>query len=83
MDICLIGKDILKKIKIFEEYNYNLNNAMADLEIIDLIGLGIELAGDGGISPFTDEEYNAMTTFLNRLRRQYNYNCEKYISNIE
>lgn len=56
---------------------------MTDLEIIDLIGLGIELAGDGGISPFTDEEYNAMTTFLNRLRRQYNYNCEKYISNIE
>ena len=83
MDICLIGKDILKKIKIFEEYNYNLNNAMTDLEIIDLIGLGIELAGDGSISPFTDEEYNAMTTFLNRLRRQYNYNCEKYISNIE
>ena len=83
MDICLIGQDILKKIKIFEEYNYNLNNAMTDLEIIDLIGLGIELAGDGGISPFTDEEYNAMTTFLNRLRRQYNYNCEKYISNIE
>lgn len=83
MDICLIGKDILKKIKIFEEYNYNLNNTMTDLEIIDLIGLGIELAGDGGISPFTDEEYNAMTSFLNRLRRQYNYNCEKYISNIE
>ena len=83
MDICLIGKDILKKIKIFEEYNYNLNNAMTDLEIIDLIGLGIELAGDDGISQFTDEEYNAMTTFLNRLRRQYNYNCEKYISNIE
>lgn len=73
MDICLIGKDILKKINYFEEYNYNLNNAMTDLEIIDLIGLGIELAGDGGISPFTDEEYNAMVNFLNRLRRQYNY----------
>ena len=81
MDICLIGKDILKKIKIFEEYNYNLNNAMTDLEIIDLIGLGIDLAGDGGISPFTDEEYNEMTMFLNRLREQYN--SEKYISNIE
>lgn len=54
---------------------------MTDLEIIDLIGLGIELAGDGGISPFTDEEYNAMVNFLNRLREQYNN--EKYISNIE
>lgn len=81
MDIWLIGKDILKKINHFEEYNYNLNNAMTDLEIIDLIGLGVELAGDGCISPFTDEEYNAMAMFLNRLREQYN--SEKYISNIE
>lgn len=81
MDIWLIGKDILKKINHFEEYNYNLNNAMTDLEIIDLIGLGVELAGDGGISSFTDEEYNAMAMFLNRLREQYN--SEKYISNIE
>lgn len=54
---------------------------MTDLEIIDLIGLGVELAGDGGISSFTDEEYNAMAMFLNRLREQYN--SEKYISNIE
>lgn len=54
---------------------------MTNLEIIDLIGLGIELAGDGGITPFTDEEYNEMGMFLNRLREQYN--SEKYISNIE
>lgn len=54
---------------------------MTNLEIIDLIGLGIELAGDGGITPFTDEEYNEMAMFLNRLREQYN--SEKYISNIE
>lgn len=44
---------------------------MTDLEIIDLIGLGIELAGDGGITPFTDEEYNVMSSFLNRLSEQY------------
>ena len=55
---------------------------MTDLEIIDLIGLGIELAGDGGISPFTDEEYNEMVNFLNRLRES-NIIDEKYISNIE
>lgn len=44
---------------------------MTDLEIIDLIGCAIELAGDGGLSPFTNDEYNAMDDFLNRLRNQY------------
>lgn len=44
---------------------------MNDLDIINLIYTAIELAGDGGQSPFTDEEYNAMDSFLNRLRNQY------------
>lgn len=44
---------------------------MNDLDIINLIYTAIELAGDGGPSPFTDEEYNAMDSFLNRLRNQY------------
>ena len=47
---------------------------MTDLEIIDLIGLGIELAGDGWPSPFSDDEYNAIDGFLNRLRNQYTNN---------
>ena len=52
-----------------------MQKALQDLgekRMFDLIGLGIELAGDGGISPFTDEEYNEMVNFLNRLREQYN-----------
>lgn len=44
---------------------------MTDLEIIDLIDTAIALAGDGGPSPFTYEEYNAIDEFLNRLRKQY------------
>lgn len=44
---------------------------MTDLEIIDLIDTAINLAGDGGPSPFTLEEYHAMDEFLNRLRKQY------------
>ena len=44
---------------------------MTDLEIIDLIDTAIDLAGDGDPSPFTDEEYNAIDKFLNRLRKQY------------
>ena len=43
---------------------------MTDLEIIDLIGLGIELAGDGGPAPFTDEEYDEMNNFLNQLENE-------------
>ena len=43
---------------------------MTDLQIINLLQEAIELAGDGGPSPFTDEEYEAMYNFLNRLRDQ-------------
>ena len=46
---------------------------MTDLEIIDLIDCAIELAGDGGPSPFTTEQYNAIDDFLNRLRNQYKH----------
>lgn len=37
-------------------------------EIINCLDLAIQLAGDGGPSPFTDEEYDAMYEFLNELR---------------
>ena len=36
---------------------------MTDLEIMDLIDCAIELAGDGGPSPFTNDEYSAMDDF--------------------
>ncbi len=44
---------------------------MTDLEIINLLREAIELAGDGGPSPFTSEEYDVMYNFLNQLSKQY------------
>ena len=41
---------------------------MTDSHIIILLQEAIELAGDGGPSPFTDEEYEAMYNFLDRLK---------------
>lgn len=41
---------------------------MTNLEIINLLYIAIELAGDGGPSPFTSEEYNAMNNFLDQLK---------------
>ncbi len=41
---------------------------MTDLEIINLIYQAIELAGDGGPSPFTHDEYKAMDNFLNKIK---------------
>ena len=43
---------------------------MTDLQIINLIREAIELAGDGGPQPFTDEEYELMYDFLNRVKNQ-------------
>lgn len=37
-------------------------------EIINCLDLAIQLAGDGGPTPFDDEEYAAMYEFLNELR---------------
>ncbi len=44
---------------------------MTDLQIINLLYEAIELVGDGAPQPFTEDEYTAMTEFLNRLREQY------------
>ena len=35
--------------------------------IIGLLRAAVELAGDGGAAPFTDEEYDSMYEFLNEL----------------
>lgn len=38
---------------------------MTNQEIINLLYTAIELAGDGGLNPFTETELAAMNTFLN------------------
>lgn len=43
---------------------------MTRTEIINLLKLAIELAGDGGPAPFTCEEYNEMNNFLNQLENE-------------
>ena len=43
---------------------------MQDREIIHLIRLAIELAGDGGPQPFTDAEYAEMYAFLDRIQNK-------------
>lgn len=39
---------------------------MTDFTIINLLREAVALAGDGGISPFNDREYDAMYNFLDR-----------------
>lgn len=41
---------------------------MTELQIINLIDEAIQLAGDGGPSPFTDEEYREIYRYLNDLK---------------
>lgn len=42
---------------------------MTQEKIISLLRIAIELAGDGGPRPFTDEEETAMYNFLDRLEQ--------------
>lgn len=41
---------------------------MTELQIINLLDLAIQLAGDGGTNPFTDEEYREMYRYINNLK---------------
>lgn len=41
---------------------------MNELQIINLLDIAIQLAGDGDSSPFTNEEYKAMYNYLNNLK---------------
>lgn len=43
---------------------------MTELQIINLLDLAIQLAGDGGPNPFTDEEYREMYRYLENLKKQ-------------
>ena len=42
---------------------------MKNKKVIELIRTAISLAGDGGPSPFTDKEYDAMFDFLNNVEK--------------
>ena len=42
-------------------------NGFTEADIIRLLRMGIELAGDGGISPWGDGEYEACKEYLNIL----------------
>ena len=48
-------------------------------KIINLLRRGIELAGDGGISPWDDGEYEACVEYLNdlesKLKARYTMEC--------
>lgn len=37
------------------------------LQAIGCLRTAVDLAGDGGFAPFTDEEYKAMTEIINEL----------------
>ena len=50
---------------------------MRRLEVIGCLRLAVDLAGDGGYRPFTDEEYKAMTELINELLEQEYKNNEK------
>lgn len=39
-------------------------------EAISLISQAIEIAGDGGCTPFTEEEYNAMYDLLEEIKKE-------------
>lgn len=41
-------------------------------EAISLISQAIEIAGDGGCTPFTEEEYNAMYELLEEIKKKVN-----------
>ena len=42
---------------------------MKNKKIINLLRTAIELAGDGGPSPFTDHEYDVMFEFLDNVEK--------------
>ena len=41
-------------------------------EALNLISQAISLAGDGGCTPFTEEEYDAMYDLLDEIEKEVN-----------
>ena len=54
-------------------------NGFSEKEIINLLRWGIEVAGDGGMSPWNDGEYEACVEYLNelesKLKARYTMEC--------
>ena len=50
---------------------------MRRIEVIGCLRLAVDLAGDNGFHPFTDEQYKAMTELINELLEQEYKNNEK------
>ena len=46
------------------------NNGFTEADIIATLRLGIDLAGDGGCSPWRDGEYEACIEYLDELKRR-------------
>ena len=45
---------------------------MTDTTIINMLRMAIDLAGDGGPTPFSDEEYEEMNKFLDKIENEVN-----------
>lgn len=61
-------------------------NGFTEAEIIRLLRLGLELAGDGGTSPWNEGEYEACSEYLNMLEHNLNaknsvecYECHEIV----
>lgn len=52
----------VSKLKIYKIMERN--------KILNCLYMAVQLAGDGGPCPFTDEEYEAMYSLLEELRNQ-------------
>ena len=76
MDIS--DKCVIFVLEINDKIMVNING-FTEAEIIRLLRMGLELAGDGGISPWNDDEYEACVEYLNelesRLKARYTMEC--------
>ena len=70
-----IFKKSIKVLSVFVIYKYKKHkrttmSKITRAEAISLISQAINLAGDGGSSPFTKEEYDAMYDLLDELEKE-------------
>jgi hypothetical protein len=62
-------------------------NGFSEATIIKLLRYSLDIAGDGGITPWNDGEYEACVEYLNdlenKLKARYTmecFNCENYFN---
>ena len=65
-------------------------NGFTEAEIIRLLRMGLELAGDGGISPWNDGEYEACMKYLDELESKLSikntvkcYECDEIVHHTD